>query len=386
MKTLHRYISRELLFPFVMGITIFTFILIMDKIFTLSDLIVKYGVSIFTVVKLLIFILPSTFAITIPMACLVAVIVVFSRLKTDNEITAMKASGISPVPLLGTLLVLGTLLTLAMIFFNNTILPNSNYAYRALYYDIVKQRAAIVVREHVFVEDFDGYVFRVGDKNSLTGELKDIVVFVRGQKPEEPVRTIFAKRGQLISDNENRRVMLQLENGYMQVVRKENPALFTHIDFKTTFLDLDINRELANKNRKVNRGAREMSMKQIKNQIAKWSAEGKDINLLRVEYHKKTSIPFACLAFVLIGAPAGILAPRSGRYFSYFIAVMLIFLYYIFISLGETFGSDGRLNPFLSMWLPNLLLTLAGIYGLAWVVKEHPPFFSRKLKQSQRKA
>jgi lipopolysaccharide export system permease protein len=386
MKTLQRYISRELFFPFAMGITIFTFILIMDKIFTLTDLIVKYGVSVFTVIKLLIFILPATFAITIPMACLVAVIVVFSRLKTDNEITAMKASGISPVPMLGTLLILGTVLTAAMVFFNNTILPNSNYAYRALYYDIVKQRASIVVREHVFVEDFDGYVFRVGDKNSITGELKDVVVFVRGQKPEDPVRTIFAKRGQLISDNEHRRVMLQLEEGYMQVVQKDNAEIFSRIDFKTTFLDLDINRELADKNRKVKRGAREMSMEQIKKQIALWTAEGKDINLLRVEYHKKTSIPFACLAFILIGAPAGILAPRSGRYFSYFIAVMLIFLYYIFISLGETFGADGRLNPFLSMWLPNLLLTSAGIYGLIWVIKEHPPFFGRRTKRSTRKS
>jgi len=385
MKILHRYITRELIFPFIMGVIIFTFILIMDKIFTLSDLIVKYGVSVFTVLKLLLFILPATFAITIPMACLVAVIVVFSRLKSDNEIIAMKASGISPLPMLRILLILGLLLTIAMIFFNNTVLPNANFAYRNLYFNIVRQRAAIVIREHAFVEDFDGYVFRVGDKNPITGELKDVIVFVRGQKPTDPVRTILARRGQLISNNENRRVMLKLENGYMQIVQKDNPALFSRIDFHTTFLDLDINRELINKNREVHRGAREMSMRQIQEKIIQRSAAGKDINLLRVEYHKKISIPFACLAFIFIGAPAGILAPRSGRYFSYFIAVLLIFLYYIFISLGETFGADGRMHPFLSMWLPNLLLTAAGIYGLGWVLKERPPFFPRKYNLTKRK-
>ncbi len=384
MRTLQRYVSRELLFPFLMGITIFTFILIMDKIFTLSDLIVKYGVSVWAVFKLLIFILPATFAITVPMACLVAVMVVFSRLKYDNEITALKASGISPLPLLMVLLIWGTLLTGAMALFNNTVLPHSNYAYRALYYDIIRQRASIVIREHVFAEDFDGYVFRVGDKNPITGELDDVVVFARGQQETDPVRTIFARRGQLITDHENRRVMLRLEDGFMQVAQKDDPTLFSRVDFDNTFLDLDINRELVQKNHKVKRGAREMSMGEIGRQIARNRVENKNSNLLRVEFHKKISIPFACLAFVLIGAPVGILAPRSGRYFSYFVAIILIFLYYIFISLGETFGADGRLHPFLSMWLPNLLLTAAGLYGLAWVLRERPPFFPRRKPPTRR--
>ncbi|MEW6515971.1 MAG: LptF/LptG family permease [candidate division FCPU426 bacterium] len=377
MKTLRWYVVRELVFPFFMGVTVFTFILIMDKIFTLSDLIVKYGVSVLTVGRLLLYILPATFAITIPMACLVAVLVAFSRLKSDNELTALRASGISPLPLLDSLLALALALTLGMIAFNNTVLPDANMAYRTLYFDIVSQRAAIVIREHVFVEDFDGYIFRVGDKNPVTGELRDVIVFVRGQKPEDPVRTIFARRGQLISDHENRRVLLKLEDGYMQVVARDNPSVLSRVDFNTTFLDLDINRSLAQPVQSLPRSAREMSMTDIRRQIDLDLREGKDVNLLWVEYHKKVSIPFACLVFVLIGAPVGILVPRSGRYVAYFVAVILIFLYYIAISLGETFGANGKLDPFLSMWIPNLFLAGAGCYGLAWVLGEQPPGFGR---------
>jgi lipopolysaccharide export system permease protein len=366
----------ELLFPFIMGVMIFTFILILDRIFTLSDLIVRYGVSVLTVVQLLIFILPSTFAITIPMGCLVAVMVGFSRLKSDNEITAMKASGISLLPIVTILLGLGLLLTVGMITFNNTLLPKANYGYRNLYFNIVSQRAAIVVQDHIFVEDFDGYVFRVGDKNPITGELKDVVVFVR-KKPEDPIRTILAQRGQLISDPKSRRVMLKLEKGYMQLVQQNNLNAYSRIDFDTTFLDLDINRELAGQNSEVDRSPREMSMGQIQRLIHDPTHQGENANLLWVEYYKKISIPFACFAFVLIGAPLGILAPRSGRYFSYFIGVALIFIYYIFISLGETFGTDGKMDPFLSMWLPNLLLVAAGLYGLFWVLQEKPPFWSQ---------
>ncbi len=378
MKTLPAYVVREHIFPFLMGTTIFTFLLIMDKIFTLSDLIVKYGISVFIVGKLLLYILPSTFAITIPMACLVAVMVAFSRLKNDQEIMAMKASGISMLSLVFRILIMGAGLTVIMIWFNNTILPQANFAYRNLYFNIISQRAAIVIREHVFVEDFDGYVFRVGDKNPITGELRDVVVFVKGRAPDDPIRTLMAQQGRLITDDENRRVVLKLENGFMQIVPPDDPEAFSRIDFHTNFLDLDINRALADKNQNSGKSAREMSMAEIREQIRQQKKKGENVNWLRVEYHKKSSIPFACLAFLLLGAPLGILAPRSGRYFAYFSGVLLIFLYYILLSLGETLGSKGSIPPFWAMWFPNFLLIGTGLYGLAWVLKERPPFFARR--------
>lgn len=377
MKTLPRYIIREHLFPFLMGLTVFTFLLIMDKIFTLADLIVKYGVSIFTVAELLFYILPATFAITIPMACLVAVMVAFSRLKNDHEITALKASGVSLLPLLGVMALLGLAVSAGMIVFNNTLLPRFNYAYRNLYFNIVSQRAAIVVKEHVFVEDFDGYVFRVGDKDPLNGMLKNVIVIVLPKNATDPVRTILAKHGRLISDPVHHRVVLRLQDGVMQLPSKNDPLVFSQTEFSAVYLDLDINRQLISQSQDGNRNAREMSMSEIREFISKQSANGEDVNLLWVEYHKKMSIPFACLAFVLLGAPVGILAPRSGRYVAYFIGVLLIFIYYIFISLGETFGADGRLQPWLAMWLPNVLLIACGMYGIAWVARESPPFTGR---------
>jgi len=380
MKTLQRYIAKELIFPFLMGVMIFTFILIMDKIFALADLIVKYGVSMLVVGRLLLYILPSTFAITIPMGCLVAVIVAFSRLKGDNEITAMKASGVSLLPIMWVAMIFGTVLTLVMVGFNNYILPSANLGYKNLYYDVVSKRASIVVREHVFVNDFDGYSFRVGSTDPLSGELRNIIVFVLGRQAQDPVRTILAKRGRLITDNQTRRVMLKLEDGFMQMVQPDNPKVYSRLEFEANVLDLDINHALQNQSPTNMRSAREMSMGEISRQIRRDHPTGETLNALQVEFHKKVSIPFACLAFMLIGAPLGILTPRSGKFIAYFIGVLLIFIYYIFLSLGETFGTDGRMNPFLSMWLPNLLLILVGAYGIGWALNERPPFLHRLRK------
>jgi lipopolysaccharide export system permease protein len=378
MKTLQRYILRELIFPFLMAITIFTFILIMDKIFALTDLIVKYGVPVGSVCKLLLYILPATFAITIPVSVLVAVIVAFSRLKSDHELTAIRASGISLATLTWVVVVAGTVLTLAMIYFDNSVLPRANYAYKDLYYNIISKRAAIVIREHVFVDDFDGYIFRVGGTEPLSGELRDITVFMLGRTSAEDVRVILAQRGRLITDDVSRRVVLKLEDGYMQVVPRKTPQSFSRLEFNTNLLDLDINHALADQNPENLRSPREMSMGEIRRALREGPPSGEDHNLLRVEFHKKLAIPFACLTFVLIGLPLGVLAPRSGKYLAYFIGVILIFLYYILLSLGETFSVEGRLHPFLSMWLPNLLLSAVGLYGLAWVFAERAPWFSRR--------
>jgi lipopolysaccharide export system permease protein len=381
MKILQRYLARELVFPFAMGVMIFTFILVMDKIFTLSDLIIKYGVSVWTVVKLLVYILPSTFAITVPMGCLVAVIVAFARLKGDNELMAMKASGVSLLPSLGVALAFGALLAGGMLAFDDRVLPSANLAYKELYYDVVSKRASIVIREHVFVDDFDGYSFRVGEMDPISGELGNIVVFVLGRRDTDPVRTILAERGRLVTDRVSRRVMLKLENGFMQMVQTDRPESYSRLEFESNVLDLDINHALQQGPTRL-RSAREMSMSQILDDLHKGRPSGEAVNTLWVEYHKKMSIPFACLVFVLVGAPLGILAPRSGKFWAYFIGVALIFLYYIFLSLGETFGNDGRMPPFLAMWLPNLCLTGFGLYGVWWVVNERLPGLRRRRRRA----
>jgi lipopolysaccharide export system permease protein len=374
-KLLHRYIARELVFPFAMGAFVFTFILLMDKLFTLADLIVKYGVPLHLVGKLLLLILPATFAITIPMGCLVAAMVCFSRLKADNEITALKASGISPLPLLFLVLGLGLGLAASMIWFNNTLLPAANYGYRSLYYQIVKQRAAIVIKPGVFIEDFDRYVFRVESVDPRSNRLRNIVIMIKPEKPRDPLRLIVAKQGRLLSDEDARRVMLQLESGVMHFSNPSEPEMLTQIQFEQQLIDLDIHRELQRQDSEMDKSAREMSMSEIAEQIrlATLSRSWREVPRLQVEWHKKLSIPFACFAFVLLGGPLGLLAPPSGRYLSYFAGIILIFLYYILISVGEALGADGKIPAWLSMWLPNILLCLAGAYTVLWVTWERQP-------------
>src|SRR5258708_6532908 len=105
MRILSKYVLKELIFPFCTAMTLISFLLVMSKALTLVDLVLKHGVSILTVGRLILYILPPTFAITIPMSLLVAVLVALGRMAADMELVAIKAGGLSLtklfVPLLG---------------------------------------------------------------------------------------------------------------------------------------------------------------------------------------------------------------------------------------------------------------------------------------------
>src|SRR3954464_5836547 len=118
MKIISRYLLKELIFPFCLALGIISFLLIMNKLLTLVDLILKYGVGLWTVTKLVAYILPATFAITIPMSLLVAVRLAFGRMAAGREFPALKAGGISLPSLFFPIFVLGLAMSFLMLLFN----------------------------------------------------------------------------------------------------------------------------------------------------------------------------------------------------------------------------------------------------------------------------
>ena len=98
-----------------------------------------------------------------------------------------------------------------------------------------------------------------------------------------------------------------------------------------------------------------------------------------VEMHKKIAIPFACLSFLIIGFPLGIMVRKGGRMVSFVLAIGLIFVYYLFLSAGQTYGDDGKISPWLSMWLANLALAGIGL-PLSWAALNEKRFWLGSLR------
>jgi lipopolysaccharide export system permease protein len=373
MRLLHRYILKELIGPFFMALGLLSFLLLMNKLLTLVDLVLKNGVGLFTVMKLIGYVLPATLGVTVPMSLLVAVLVALGRLASDLELVAMRAGGLSLARLLTPLAVLGIVLSLGMLAFNEYVLPGANLSYKVLFYDILSKRSGVALQEKAYVKDFEGLIIYVGDKDKDSEILRDLTIIKPASK-SEPLQWIRSSWGRVISEKKGFKVYLDLHDGTVHFLNGPHGADLTQVLFQQSQVDLDIGGALKQL-QGTERQPEEMSMREILKDAARMPGADTRRWHWMTELHKKIAIPFACLAFVLAGFPLGTLTRKGGRLLGFSFAIGLIFFYYLLLSLGQTYGDNGRLAPALAMWLPNLgMLSLAAT--LAWMVFKERGIFT----------
>jgi lipopolysaccharide export system permease protein len=366
-KTTYFYILREVLPIFLIGLMIFTVILLMDKILKLIELIVTRGVSPSKILMLLLFISPSFLIFTIPMAVLLAILLAFGRLSGDSEITAFKASGISLYQLFLPISIFSIgayLLTAFLVFYG---LPWGNLGFKSTLYLIAQSKADIEIKERVFNDTFDGLVVYV-DKVPIQGKkMEGILIY--DEKDKEKLNTIFAKEGFLTNNPESQEVILRLFNGDIHRFEPKT-NVYQKIQFNVYDLRLEMAKALMALDRKLRE--HEMSIDDLKEKIEKKEGLGQDVTPQEVELHKRYAVPFVCIIFAFIGVPLGIQPRRSGRSYGFVLSILILLTYYISFSASEILALRHVIPAFLAGWLPNFLFGGLGIYLLIKAAKESP--------------
>jgi len=428
MKKLQVYTLREFIPPFILSAGIFTFVMLLDKLLDLLDMIVSKGVPIRTVVEVFLLLLPSMVAVVIPMGVLAGVLMAIGRMESDLEVTAMKASGISIYMLIKPLMLAAVVLTGAMVLFNNYVLPDANHHAKNLLLDIGTMRPAARIIPGMFVEDIENYRIIVEEKDDITGELENVVIHER--IPGTPGRTITALHGKMEPVSANR-FRLVLSDGQMHELSEAGE--YRKLDFSIYTIEITRSEEMVRQDRN-NRGDRELSSSQMRalvdsleNQasaledslISAGSAplyalisdsavsagritfpppdsvdsrvwfnlcrsflvqRSTDLRILadrgtslqrsisryRVEIQKKYSIPFACIVFVLLGIPLGLSTRKGSAGIALGVSLLVILLYYLFLIAGEQLADRRMMPAFLSMWLPNIIL---GAFGTVLTIR-----------------
>jgi LPS export ABC transporter permease LptF/LPS export ABC transporter permease LptG len=372
-RIIDRYVWRELLVPFLLGLFVFTFLLLIDKIFDLTDLIINKGVPVDLVGRLLLYILPAFLVLTIPMAFLLAILVAFGRLSADLEVVALKASGVSPLRLLRPVLVFGVGVTAATALLMLEGMPRGNYAFKSLVFDIIRVQASVGIKERVFNDSFGRYVLYVEEIAADHVGLRN--VFVADERDPDRVRLVTAREGRLLSDEASRRVMLQLMRGAVHETERGSLQKYREITFRQYDLSLSLENPLVRQG-EAPKGDREMRLSELREHAAVAARARGNPNPYLVEIHKKYAIPVACVVFALVGVPLGIRAHRGGRWAAFVLMLPIVLFYYVFLTLGESLGDAGRMPPWLAMWGPNLIVAAVGLGLLRAVVQERriPPW------------
>jgi len=397
---LYLYVIREHVGPFFLGLGVLTFILLMKQVFRLLDLILGKGLKLSIVLELFTLTLPFILALTVPMAVLVAVLMAFGRLSQDNEITAMKASGIGLHRIMFPVILGALLVCIGMIHFNNTILPESNHRLKNLLLDIRQMRPTMDIQEGLFQENFPGYKIYFKKINYRTSEVRG--VWIWETRPGRPPRDIYAESGEITTKPDA--VIMTLHNGMTNETDQFDPDVNRKMTFETQIIKLPLEGGFKRHNRNY-RGDREMSaavmrkevqrhrreynfyaakvdslekvasslqgetdkdkLKSINSQISSFKQGMKikkfQINRYLVEIHKKYSIPVACLIFVLIGAPLGVSARRGTIGAGLGLSTGFFVLYYISLIGGEEMADRNIISPFLAMWGANIGVGAIGL-------------------------
>ncbi len=374
-----------------------TFILLMNELFRLIDLFVRKGLPVGIVGQILIYTLPLILSYTAPMAILVAIIMSFGRAAQDNEILALKTSGLSFRSIMRVPFAITLVFTLFLGFFNNYLLPESNHRVRNLMLDVTRKRPAIRLPEGIFTSEFPGYTIYIGEKDERRSIIRDVTIF----DARDGV-LISAPRGELKSFDEEDILQFILFDGELhQLV---DSAKYQKTQFDKQVINMKLDTDLVRKERgyrneneltvdglddKINETRQKIADLrleiteigsdaidnylqgdmfgfdranfEIERRIKTIEGASRRLSRYQVAYYKKFSLAFACVVFLIIGAPLGYLFKRGGIA-GILVGVFLFSSYYILVIAGEEFADRRNFPAFWGMWLPNFILLVIGIY------------------------
>lgn len=360
MRIIDRYVIREVLLPFVIGLLIFTFIIIIPFIIDLGETLIAKGVAGGVVLQLMATLLPQALGLTIPMSLLLGLLVAFGRLSSDREFVAMQACGVSLMRLLRPVALLSLLGWGVTSYVLLVAVPSANQSYREITYNIVAARAEGEVKPRVFFEDFPDLVLYVREIPPAGSGWNG--VFMADNRGGAAPAVYVAHHGRVLLNREKRTVEILLEQGARHTA---DPAGKYEV-FQFGRMLLSLNPETVFPRTGPAKGEREMSIPELRARAAELVRQGNSPHNPLMEIHKKFSIPFACLIFGLIGLALGASNRRDGKLASFVLGIGVIFVYYVLLYVGQALAKGHLLPPWVAVWLPNLVLGALGGLLFLW--------------------
>ncbi len=347
---LARSLFLQLIPPFLLATFILTFILSMDTVYKLINLIVSRGVQVGSVLLMLLYRLPQFLSVTLPIAVVITVVVVLVRLSNDLELMAMGASGLSPWQLSLPVVTFGLLATILDLVITLWIQPAGYAAYEEETLRLLRSQTAKTIRPGVLNYDFPGKVLYVESK-SPNEELEGIFISDIELRPSSMVS--LSSKGQLLIREKEQDILLQLKQGTMHFGNTEGG--YRTIDFEEFQYQFRPPQLDGSPNRKV-WGVSTTDLIQADEYFGE-QARQRELQL-------RFTTPMACLAFALAALKIGMVDPRRRRSNAYLQALALIVIHYILWSFSKELTIGKEPMRAVVLWIPPILIGLWGVYQI----------------------
>jgi LPS export ABC transporter permease LptG len=385
LPVLDGYIVRELIPPFALGGALFTFFLLIDRIYHLTDLVVTKGVPFYLVVQLLVYMLPSFLAHTLPMALLIAILLAGGRLAGDLEIIALKAAGVSALRLFRPVLMVALAITAVTAWLTLVLNPLANREFQRQLFLILQARAVSGLAERVFNSTFGDVIIYVEDVSASQVALRGLLV--SDERDPKLSRIITAREGRLLTDEVNRKLTLRLLDGAVSeadvmpadpakgLPRDATPggaasaARYRYTLFGIYDLSLSVDSPLKGAPR-VEKPEKDLTLGELVTRVTELTADDHGRAPYAIELHKRFALPVAALVFALVAFPLAIRSHRGGRSIALGASLAILLAYYLVMTSLEGAALRLQIPAGIAIWTPNVLCTIVGVVLLLATARE----------------
>ncbi|MBI4810405.1 MAG: LptF/LptG family permease [Ignavibacteriales bacterium] len=432
---LYFHILKAHIGPFLFAFITLMFIFLLQFLMRAIDQLVGKGLSALIIGELIVLSLSWMVVLAVPMAVLVATLMAFGKLSSQNEITAMKASGMSLYRMMSIVVIASVILTYLLVQFNNKVLPEANHRLKVLLIDIRRTKPTLTITGGLFSQDIPGYSILARKTFEQSNDLEGITIYDYTDPSTNIV--ITAEKGKVSFTPDYRKLIMDLFNGEIHQVDPRDMQTYRRMDYRRHRIMMDAegfeferssvgqydrsDRELSaqvmqaivdsleHANRLILEHASTMIsvpssslldpsarftpvmiasvrqrainsaltkarniISQLSSQISLTEYNSRRIDEFLVEINKKYSLPAACIVFVFIGAPLGIIARRGTFGVAATFSLGFFILYWASLIGGEKLADRDIISPWLGMWMANIVLFILGIYLTLRMGRETP--------------
>ena len=419
---LHKYILRNHIAPFTFSVLTLMCIFLLQFLMKFADRLVGKGLDTWILTKLIVFNLSWMLVLVIPMATLVATLMAFGNLSQNNEVTIMKSSGASLYKMMIAPFITSIVVAYLLFVFNNDVLPDANHQAKILMGDISRKKPTLSLEPGFFSQEVSNYAILVREIDETTNKLSQVVIY--DYTNPSKINVVTAREGYIYFSPDQSKLIMDLKGGEIHESDVKSSGMYRKVVFEKHRIAMNANQFSFQQSASGIRGERELSIeamevivdsldkqrmkyvnglqketnnyffidstanqtiptlntprterliyvrvldkiKSAKNVVlsnyrrVEWS--DREIEKYEVEIYKKYALPVACIVFILIGAPLGIMVRRGGFGAAASISLSFFLLYWAFLIGGEKLAERDFFSPFIGMWAANILLFIMGI-------------------------
>jgi lipopolysaccharide export system permease protein len=362
LRILDSYVLKEVAAPFGFALAAF-FLFWFANIFVLAaDYLVNKGAPIFLVLRFLVFRMPQATPMAFPFACLFGTLLGMGRLAADNEISALRTSGVSFFRIIRLPLIAGVLVAYGAFQVNEKIAPVATDLSTRSFYQILYKSQTLPIEPNIFRSDpSTGNTFYI-QSVSPDGKTMNNVMIYEPDRTTSFVQILTAKKARIdgttiVLDHAVRtQIKSDGQIGAVDVLAKELRLSLPMGDNGQNFLSASFNDTYT------------MNTERLAQQIKfrkQTGQGGTDLAVQELTLGQKYAYPVASFIAVIVALPLAVKFGKKGRTLGIVLSIIVLFVYYGMVALAGAFGKNGALDPYVAAWLPNVIATAAGGY-LVW--------------------